>query len=275
MYFSDLTNTVRISLYEEGKRSFNAEVSVLAKQPPAPNQRFGICVDDVNNFVNDLLALEIDGRKFRTKYLISWDSVAPLADNFAWTILANREKKEMLTDVTYIKPTAQHWLNFAREVSENETFKFWVDKAFTQAVWQFVATVPKMDLTGSTTEAKCNSVLTMVYINATRMLFKHLLENESEGIFSTAFMAALANCQTDEQMSNLVKRDFNKFLAPPSDNEKRLPEFNQAEPVIRQVIEYLRSKNMTYQRTTITEVFAKVISKKVIKVQNYFCIGYF
>ena len=215
-------------------------------------------MDDVSNFVDDLLALEIDGRKFRTKYLISWDSVSPLADNFAWTILANREKKEMLTDVAYVKPTAQHWLNFAKEVSDNEVFKFWIDKAFTQSVWQFVATVPKMDLTGSTTEAKCNSVLTMVYINATRMIFGHLLENETEGLFSTAFTAALANCQTDQQMSDLVKKDFHKFFPPPSANDQKLPDFNQAEPIIRQVLDYLKAKNMTYQRTTITEVFAKV-----------------
>ena len=162
-------------------------------------------------------------------------------------------------DITYVKPTAQHWLNFAKEVADNQIFEFWVDKAFTQGLWQFIATVPAMEITGSTSQAKCNSVLTMIYINATRIIFGKLLEKEIDGIFSTNFTAELAACKTDEQMATLVKDNFDSFLTPPTQFEKDMPTFNDSRPYVTMVLEYLKKENMGYQRAAITEVFTKVI----------------
>ena len=118
--FREKSEKKLFSLYEEGKRAFEAEVSILANHPPAPGQRFGLFEQDIQTFVDDLLALEIDGRKFRTKYLIPWMSASALAENFMWTILANREKKEIVSDIAYVKPTAQHWLNLDRTLKIRE-----------------------------------------------------------------------------------------------------------------------------------------------------------
>ena len=257
-----MTEMVPISLYEEGRRTFEVEVSILAKEPAAPCQRFGVFVEDVQNFIEDLLALETDGRKFRTHYFIPWQSASPLAENFMWTILANREKKEINLDISYVKPTAQHWLTFAKEVAESKIFHFWIDLAFTQAIWQFIATIPYMEITGSTVQAKSNSVLTLVSINATRIIFDKLLENEVDGLFSTTFTTALAACLTDEQMADLVRKDFSRFLPEPTETEKNIPTFFQAQPVIQLVIDHLKEKNLNFQRLSIQEVFKKVIKKK-------------
>ena len=230
-------------------------------EEPAPCQAFGIFVDDVNNFVEDLLALEVDGRKFRTKFFIPWQSASPLAESFLWNILANKEKKEITTDISYVKPTAQHWLNFAKEISDAKVFEFWINRAFTQALWQFVATVPCMEITGSSVEARCNSVLTLVYINATRIIFDKLLENEVDGLFSTTFTTALAACRNDQHMADLVRKDFAKFLPKPTELEKTLPDFNQAVQVIQILLDYLKKENQNFQRLSIQEVFKKVSSK--------------
>ena len=258
LFSSAGTEKTIISLYEEGKRSFEMEVSILAQEEPAPCQAFGIFIDEVHNFIDDLLALEVDGRKFRTKYFVPWQNASPMAENFLWTILSNKEKKEITTDISYVKPTAQHWLNFAKEISDAKIFEFWINRAFTQAFWQFVTTVPCMQITGSSVQARCNSVLTLVYINATRIIFDKLLENEVDGLFSTTFTTALAACRNDQHMADLVRKDFSKFLPEPTELEKKMPDFNQAQPVLQILLDYLKKANLNFQRLSIQEVFKKV-----------------
>ena len=158
-----------------GSGKFALDVKVLSKEPCPPNVRFGVDTDDVNNFVQDLLKMEIDGRKFRTKFVIPWGPASPLAENFLWTILTNRERKEITNEFTYAKPTAQHWIQLTKEVISSQKFKFWIDRAFSQALWQYITMVPAIDVDGSTLQAKCNSVLTLVHINATRIIFDRLL----------------------------------------------------------------------------------------------------
>ena len=131
-------------------------------------------------------------------------------------------------------------------------------RAFSQALWQFIVTVPCMEITGSTVQARCNSVLTMVYINATRIIFDKLLENEVDGLFSTTFTTALAACRNDEHMADLVRKDFAKFLPQPTELEKKIPEFNQAQPVVQTLLDYLKKENLNFQRLSIQEVFKKV-----------------
>ena len=60
---SDKTEKTKICLYPEGKRSFEVEVSIRTKETAPPKHRFGIEIAEVDNFVADLLALEVDGRK--------------------------------------------------------------------------------------------------------------------------------------------------------------------------------------------------------------------
>ena len=251
-----------VKLYGENGKKFSTEVNLLAKTPPAENNRFGVCKDDVENFVQDLLTLQVDGKKFRTKYLIAWESASSLAENFIWTVLGNKEWKDLTHTITYAKPTTQHWIQFTKAIIENKTFKFWIDKAFTQALWQYVCTLPSMNVRGSTSQAKCNSVLTMVYINATRMIFIKLLENDVDGLFSTKFTSALAKCTTDEEMANLVKRDFGIYFPQPTQDELKLPNFNEAQPVLQLVLDYLGKHTLNYQRNSVKEVFRKVSLNK-------------
>ena len=115
-----------------------------------------------------------------------------------------------------------------------------------------------MDIKGSTVEAKCNSVLTLVSINATRIIFDKLLENDIDGLFSAEFTTALAASRTDEQMADLVRKDFAKFLPQPNELEQKIPEFNASQPVVQLVLDYLKKVNQNYQRLSIQEVFKKV-----------------
>ena len=52
--------------------------------------RFGICQEHIENFVQSLKNVEIEGRKVRTKYQIPMATGAPQAENFLWTILGNK-----------------------------------------------------------------------------------------------------------------------------------------------------------------------------------------
>ena len=115
-----------------------------------------------------------------------------------------------------------------------------------------------MEITGSTAQARGNSVLTLVFINATRMIFDKLLENCDNGLFSTNFTTMLATCKTDELMAEMVKNEFGNFCPDPTPDEKQLPEFGRSQPVVQKVLDYLKSKNMKFQKAAITEVYTKV-----------------
>ena len=55
-----------------------------------PTKRFGIDQGHIQRFTQQLKKLEVQGRKFRTKYQIAMTSGAPQAENFLWTILGNK-----------------------------------------------------------------------------------------------------------------------------------------------------------------------------------------
>lgn len=55
-----------------------------------PSKRFGIDQQHIQRFMQQLKELEVQGRKFRTKYQIAMTSGAPQAENFLWTILGNK-----------------------------------------------------------------------------------------------------------------------------------------------------------------------------------------
>lgn len=55
-----------------------------------PARRFGVDQDHIQRFIQSLKDVEVEGRKFRTKYQIPMVSGAPQAENFLWTILGNK-----------------------------------------------------------------------------------------------------------------------------------------------------------------------------------------
>ena len=59
-------------------------------QVKTPTMRFGVDQDHITNFQKKLMEVEIEGRKFRTKYQIPMADGAPQAENFLWTILGNK-----------------------------------------------------------------------------------------------------------------------------------------------------------------------------------------
>ena len=56
--------------------------------------RFGINQEHIDDFIDKLLKVEVEGRKIRTQYRIPMQSGAPQAENFLWTILGNKVKCE-------------------------------------------------------------------------------------------------------------------------------------------------------------------------------------
>ena len=61
--------------------------------PVTPGKRFGVEQEHIDQFIQALLSLEVDGRNFRTKYQIPMASGAPQAENFLWTILGNKVRE--------------------------------------------------------------------------------------------------------------------------------------------------------------------------------------
>lgn len=55
-----------------------------------PEWRFGIDKGQIDKFIENLMDVEVEGRKFRTKYQIKMASGPPQAENFLWTILGNK-----------------------------------------------------------------------------------------------------------------------------------------------------------------------------------------
>ena len=61
-----------------------------------PDLRFGVDQKHIQNFIQSLKEVEIEGRKFRTKYQIPMATGAPQAENFLWTILGNKVSNEYI-----------------------------------------------------------------------------------------------------------------------------------------------------------------------------------
>ena len=52
--------------------------------------RFGIEQSHIDHFIAKIKELEMEGRKFRTKFQIPMTNGSPQAENFLWTILGNK-----------------------------------------------------------------------------------------------------------------------------------------------------------------------------------------
>ena len=60
------------------------------------HMRFGIDQDHIDRFIQRMLTVEYEGRKFRTKYQIPMVTGSPQAENFLWTILGNKVSSTFL-----------------------------------------------------------------------------------------------------------------------------------------------------------------------------------
>ena len=117
-----------------------------------------------------------------------------------------------------------------------------------QALWQFVNTLAVIPNSRSSTEAKENAVVTLIYINVTRMILVQMLDPTKTSILPMEFLDKLSKVQTDEQMEKLVKEDFVPLVKLPS-NQKNIKMdwislLRSAEPM-EQVHKFLL-KNVSY-----------------------------
>ena len=162
-------------------------------QVKAPKMRFGINQDHINNFKKRLMEVEIEGRKFRTKYQIPMADGASQAENFLWTILGNKEAKEAGHRFRYHKPTAFHWQKFAEMATKAGVLKHIIQLAASQAMWQFVETLAVTKINKSTHQAKESAVMTLVYINVIRITIMLIMDGQKDQLFSLEFMNMMAS----------------------------------------------------------------------------------
>ena len=117
-----------------------------------------------------------------------------------------------------------------------------------QALWQFVNTLAVIPNTKSSTEAKENAVVTLIYINVTRMVLAQMLDPTKSSILPMEFLDKLSKIQTDEQMEKFVKDEFIPLVRLPS-NQKNvnmdwISLLRSAEPM-EQIHKFLL-KNVSY-----------------------------
>ena len=67
-----------------------------------PRKRFGIEQDHIDEFIEEILKVEVEGRRFRTKYQILMKTGSPQAENFLWTILGNKVSLVKSNNINYL-----------------------------------------------------------------------------------------------------------------------------------------------------------------------------
>ena len=79
-----------------------------------PRKRFGIEQDHLDKFIQEILKVEVEGRRFRTKYQILMKTGSPQAENFLWTILGNKVSFLVIIIIKFIKNDKQefHFSNY-------------------------------------------------------------------------------------------------------------------------------------------------------------------
>ena len=63
-------------------------------------------------------------------------------------------------------------------------------------------------------------------------------------------------------MADLVEKNFQQFFPDPSADERRIPTFNEMQPILQLLLDYLAKEKMSFQRNSVQEVFRKVILSK-------------
>ena len=114
------------------------------------------------------------------------------------------------------KPSPVHWARFADEVSKQRVFDPFIELGSIQAMWQFTNTLGVVVTSKSTREAKENAVVTLLYINVTRMVLAQMLGPSKDKILSASFLEKLSRVQTDREMENFVKTEFIPLIRFPN-----------------------------------------------------------
>jgi len=203
---------------------FNQEVKIDTKVI-VPKMRFGINQEHIDRFINKILDVEIEGRKFRTKYQIPMVSGAPQAENFLWTILGNKvsyniKNTTIITEISrlimffqeakeaghrfhHYKPTAFHWKKFAEIATEQGVLDHIIDLSCAQAIWQFAGTLAVSKIYKSTYQAKENAAMTLVYINVIRITLLVIMDDNDNKVFSLEFMNKMASIKERVRTSQI------------------------------------------------------------------------
>ena len=109
-----------------------------------------------------------------------------------------------------------HWARFADEVAKQKVFDPFIQLGSIQALWQFTNTLGVVVTSKSTREAKENAVVTLIYINVTRMVLAQMLGPNKDKILSSNFLEKLSKVQTDKEMEEFVKNEFLPLIRLPS-----------------------------------------------------------
>ena len=68
----------------------DATVYTVFPEKTSEEDRFGVSLIEVKKFRDNLCKLEIEGIRARSHYTVEWKSANPAAENYIWTILANK-----------------------------------------------------------------------------------------------------------------------------------------------------------------------------------------
>ena len=141
------------------------------------------------------------------------------------------------------RPSPTHWASLAKMVVEENIFNEYLEMAYQQAFWQFCISLGQSDVKASTQCAKENAVLSLIYINFTRMVLSQMVkatETEILPVLPLEFLNKLAKIDNDEDMRKFVNEDFRPLVcAPNSAEDVNFPKFTRAFDVVSKVARYL------------------------------------
>ena len=77
-------------------------------------------------------------------------------------------------------------------------------------------------------------------------------------------------------MAELVEKNFKDYFPDPTPDESRIPTFNEIQPVLQLLLDYLAKEKLSYQRNSVQEVFRKVNLQKISQLNmNYVFVQLF
>ena len=150
-----------------------------------------------------------------------------------------QELKSSGHHLAVFKPSPVHWARFADEVARQRVFDQYIELGATQALWQFTNTLGVVVTSKSTREAKENAVLTLHYINVTRMVLAQMLSPSKSKLLSADFLEKLAAVQTDLEMANFVKNEFAPLVKLPINSGTELMNWDRTYEPMEQILKYL------------------------------------
>ena len=146
------------------------------------------------------------------------------------------------------RPTPTHWASLAKAVVEKNLFNDFLEMAYQQAFWQFANSLAMTDVAASTQCAKENAVLSLIYINMTRMVLSqmvHATGEEISPVLPLEFLNKLAKIDTEEGMMEFVETEFRPLICAPNSAENvNFPKFTRAFDMVSRFARFLE-KNVS------------------------------